>query len=188
MHTDIISDSKDLVWNALEFATYKHRLQRRKGYQRLPYINHPITVTGLLKQFDEHDPELLAAALLHDILEDTNSTEEEIIQLFGKHVNEIVLEVTDDMSLLSKQRKELQVRHAASLSDEAKKIKIADKTANILDIYRHPLSWSINRKRRYISWANEVVEKCSGVNRRLEENFHAVAEECIRQLDEKQVD
>lgn len=185
MQTDIIRDSKDLVWKALEFATYKHRLQRRKGYQRLPYINHPITVTGLLKQFDENDPELLAAALLHDVLEDTNSTEEEIIQHFGKHVTEIVLEVTDDMSLLSQQRKELQLIHASSLSDEAKKIKIADKTANILDIYHHPLSWSTNRKLRYISWAGEVVVKCNGVNQLLEENFRSTADKCIRKLEEK---
>lgn len=185
MQTYILRDSKDLVWNALEFAAYKHRLQRRKGYQRLPYINHPITVTGLLKQFDETDPELMAAAMLHDVLEDTNSTEEEIIQHFGERVNGIVLEVTDDMSLMSEQRKELQIKHAPNLSTEAKKIKIADKTANILDIHFHPLSWSTNRKRRYISWAGEVVEKCSGVNSGLEENFHIVANNCMLKLEEK---
>ena len=89
------------------------------------------------------------------------------------------------MSLVSEQRKVLQVKHASSLSDEAKKIKIADKTANILDIFHHPLSWSTSRKQRYISWAGEVVAKCSGVNKALEENFHVVTQECIRKLEEK---
>lgn len=185
MVTDIIRDTKDIVWNALEFASFKHRLQRRKGYQRLPYINHPIIVTGLLKQFGEDDADLLAAALLHDVLEDTNSSKEEIESKFGRRVSEIVLEVTDDMSLLSKQRKALQIKHASGLSVEAKKIKIADKTANIMDIYHHPLSWSSNRKRRYIAWASEVVEKCSGVNAELEKNFQAVVKLCLQKLDEK---
>ncbi len=184
MFLDKKDDTNDIVWNALEFATYKHRLQRRKGYQRLPYINHPIKVAGILKRFGEKKDELIAAALLHDVLEDTDATEQEIESRFGKHVLDTVVEVTDDMSLLSKERKALQVHHASGLSDEAKKIKIADKTANTIDIYKHPLSWSTDRKRRYIIWATEVVNECKGVNQALEKNFFMVADKCLQKLDE----
>ncbi len=182
MFSDIINDSNDLVWNALEFATYQHRLQRRKGYEHLPYINHPIAVAGILKRFGETEAELIAAALLHDVLEDTNSTPREIENRFGAHIKEIVLEVTDDMSLPSAERKALQVIHASTLSDKAKKIKIADKTANTLDIFRFPLSWSPSKKKHYITWAGEVVKECCGVNKALEEYFFTVAEECMKKL------
>ena len=185
MFSDIIDDSNEIVWKALEFATYKHRLQRRKGYQRLPYINHPIKVAGILKRFGETKDGLIAAALLHDVLEDTDATREELESRFGRYVLDIVIEVTDDMSLLSKERKALQVQHAAGLSDEAKKIKISDKTANTIDLYTHPISWSKVRKKRYILWASEVVKECRGVNHSLEENFFLEADRCMQKLDEK---
>jgi len=186
MFSDIEKEANNIVWNALEFAAFKHRLQRRKGYQRLPYINHPIAVTGILKSFGETDPELLAAALLHDVLEDTDSSEEEIRTLFGDHITKMVLEVTDDMTLLSKERKALQVKHAAVLSAGAKKIKIADKTANTMDIYNHPLSWSNTRKKKYVQWARDVVKECEGVNKALEENFYHEADLCEEKLQENQ--
>lgn len=182
MFSDNVEVTKHLVWNALEFAAFKHRLQRRKGYQRLPYINHPIAVAGILKRFGETDPELLSAALLHDVLEDTDSSEKEIRIQFGDHITNMVMEVTDDMSLLSRERKTLQVKHAAGLSEGAKKIKIADKTANTLDIYNHPLSWSAARKKRYIQWARDVVKECKGVNKALEDNFYRVADKCEEKL------
>ncbi len=184
MFSDPIKDSNNIVWNALEFAAFKHRLQRRKGNHRLPYINHPIAVTGILQRFGETDPELLSAALLHDVLEDTDSSEEELKVLFGEHITKMVMEVTDDMTLLSKERKALQIKHAAALSTEAKKIKIADKTANTLDLYKHPLSWSITRKKRYIQWARNVVKECRGVNKALEDNFYRVADLCEEKLQE----
>lgn len=184
MLLDIFDDSSDIVWNALEFATYKHRLQRRKGFQRIPYINHPIQVAGILKRFGETEDALIASALLHDVLEDTSATEEELESRFGRQVLMIVIEVTDDMSLPSKERKSLQVQHASGLSNEAKKIKIADKTANTIDIYTHPLSWSKARKRQYILWGSEVVKECAGVNQTMEENFFLMAKKCLQMLDE----
>jgi len=185
MISDITDGSNEIVWKALEFATYKHRLQRRKGYQRLPYINHPIKVAGILKHFGETKDELIAAALLHDVLEDTDATEKELETSFGRYVMDIVLEVTDDMKLPSKERKKLQIQHAAGLSDEAKKIKISDKTANTIDLYSHPISWSKARKKGYILWATEVVKECRGVNQSLEENFFLEADICIKKLDDK---
>ncbi len=104
---------------------------------------------------------------------------------FGRSVLDIVIEVTDDMSLLSKERKALQIQHAAGLSDEAKKIKISDKTANTIDLYTHPISWSKVRKKRYILWATEVVKECKGVNHSLEENFFWGAEGVLKKPNKK---
>ncbi len=157
---------------AYDFAARKHSSQRRKGAGDIPYINHPIEVVKLLSETLEYiDYELLIAALLHDTVEDTDTTVEELIQLFGKEITSIVMEVTDDMSLPKHARRKLQIEHAATLSEKAKMIKIADKACNIIDIISTRLEWSVEKKIDYILWANEVVNRCSGVNAQLEKEY-----------------
>jgi guanosine-3',5'-bis(diphosphate) 3'-pyrophosphohydrolase len=157
---------------ACEFASQKHLFQRRKGVKDIPYINHPLEVANLLSHSNEEDDlELLIAAVLHDVVEDTDTTPEELTQLFGAKIANLVLEVTDDMKLTKKERRSNQVIHAPSLSGRAKQIKIADKTCNVLDIISTRLEWTITMKIDYIQWAMQVVNACRGVNTSLEAEF-----------------
>jgi len=164
--------------NTLKFAAEKHLLQRRKGNDKIPYINHPIKVVHLLYHTaNETDPELLAAAILHDVLEDTCTTEQEMRNAFGDRVTNIVLEVTDDMTMSYDDRKRYQISRAPTLSSDAKKIKIADKISNIRDILDLPLTWSNRRKRQYFEWSEKVIAGCRGINSLLDKAFDNILKE-----------
>jgi len=151
------SISSNLI-KAISKAAWLHRTQRRKGSQRIPYINHPIKVAEYLTRCGFDDLELMQAAVLHDVIEDTEYTVEEMKVDFGDKVASIVSEISDDMNLPSSKRKELQVISASGLSDEAAKIRIADKTCNISDLLTYELSWSENRKIAYVDWSERVIE------------------------------
>lgn len=177
---------KDLT-RAYDFSAKKHVKQRRKGVKDIPYINHPIEVANLLCHCgEEQNFELLVASVLHDTIEDTNTSEMEVEQLFGAQVASIVMEVTDDMSLCKKVRRKAQVDEAARLSISAKKIKIADKTCNILDMLTTRFEWTSRMKREYVLWAIEVVNGCVGVNEVLEQEFEkavAMAKQVLGDLN-----
>jgi guanosine-3',5'-bis(diphosphate) 3'-pyrophosphohydrolase len=164
-----------IVLAASAFAAYKHRDQRRKGAEASPYINHPIAVANVLaNEADITDPVILAAALLHDTIEDTDTTEHELIAEFGSEIAAIVLEVTDDKSLPKQERKRLQVAHAATLSEKAKLVKLADKICNVRDMnHSPPVGWSTQRKIEYFAWAKQVVDPMRGVSPALERLFDA---------------
>lgn len=124
---------------AIAFAADKHRNQRRKDEEASPYINHPIALADVLaNEAGVEDERVIVAAVLHDTVEDTETTEQELLRLFGKDVADIVMEVTDDKSLPKEERKRLQVEHAATISRRAKLVKLADKICNLRDIARHP--------------------------------------------------
>jgi GTP diphosphokinase / guanosine-3',5'-bis(diphosphate) 3'-diphosphatase len=171
-----------IILNALEFAAEKHKLQRRKGNLKIPYINHPIKVSKLLAETGEKDPELLAAAMLHDTLEDTETTYAELEDKFGREIAGIVVELTDDMSLPELIRKEKQLKKASTLSSKAKLIKIADKICNINDLLVYPIYWTKARKIRYFEWSKQVVEKCKGLNTILDKKFEEIYNKGINQL------
>jgi guanosine-3',5'-bis(diphosphate) 3'-pyrophosphohydrolase len=160
---------------AATFAARKHRDQRRKGAEASPYINHPIAVADVLaNEAGVTDVITLTAALLHDTLEDTATTAEELIEHFGAEVASVVLEVTDDKTLPKDERKRQQVLHAPAISDRAKLVKLSDKICNLRDIAASPpLNWSLARRREYFDWAREVVACLRGVNPRLEALFDA---------------
>ena len=162
-----------LIVKALEFAADKHRDQRRKDAQASPYINHPIALANVLvHEGGVHDPVVLAAALLHDTVEDTQTTPAELRETFGEKIAAVVLEVTDDKNLLKAERKRLQIEHAAHLSREAKLVKLADKICNLRDVAGHPpAKWDITRRREYFEWAKAVVDKLRGVHPALEKKF-----------------
>ena len=166
-----------LLVDAVAFAAYKHRRQRRKDKEASPYINHPIALARVLSvEVGLSDPVLLAAAVLHDTLEDTETTFEELKERFGAQVASIVLEVTDDKTLPKKERKRLQIRHAAHLSRRAKLVKLADKICNLRDMGAHPpQGWSIERRRKYFDWASEVIGQLRGVHPELERRFDEVS-------------
>jgi guanosine-3',5'-bis(diphosphate) 3'-pyrophosphohydrolase len=159
-----------LLLRAIEFAAEKHRGQRRKGVDASPYINHPIEVATMLANVaGVRDLAILVAAVLHDTIEDTHTSPEELEAAFGPEIRVLVLEVTDDKSLPKAERKRLQVEHAPQLSPSAKLIKLADKVSNVRDVTdRPPSDWSVERRREYLDWAERVVAGCRGVNSTLE--------------------
>ena len=161
---------------ALHFSATKHRDQRRKDKEASPYINHPIRVAQLLaSEGGVTDLVTLQAALLHDTVEDTDTTPEEIERHFGPEVRRVVEEVTDDKDLPKAERKQKQVEHAPHLSPQAKQLKIADKTANAQNITTSPPDdWSLERKREYLDWADRVVAGCRGCNPALEAVYDKV--------------
>jgi len=161
-----------LLLDALEFASLKHRDQRRKDREQSPYINHPIAVAHLLSVHAITDGDVIAAAILHDTIEDTATTRDEIAARFGESIAAIVVEVTDDKSLPKAQRKQLQVEHAPHMSTAAKLVKLADKTCNLRDMVESPPDdWSEERRREYFAWAERVVAGLRGVNPQLERAF-----------------
>lgn len=170
-----MNDLKHLL-HAASFAANKHKEQRRKGKDAAPYINHPLEVANILANIGQVDDiDILIAAILHDTIEDTETTAKELMELFGERVCGFVQEVTDDNSLPTEVRKQLQIEHAPHLSNEAKQIKLADKTSNIRDVFENPaIDWDEDRKRIYVEWGTAVVAGLRGVNNELEAYFDEV--------------
>ena len=173
-----------LILKAAHFAAEKHRDQRRKDKHASPYIIHPISVALAITQIGGvDDPEILAAALLHDTLEDTETTPEELEAEFGKKVCEYVLDVTDDKTLPKDERKRRQIEHAKKISKGAALIKLGDKISNVTDVLDNPpVGWDINRRKEYLDWAEKVVENCPQVNERMENKFKEVVNNGRKQL------
>jgi guanosine-3',5'-bis(diphosphate) 3'-pyrophosphohydrolase len=163
---------------AVNFAADRHRHQRRKDHESSPFINHPIAVAETLaREGGVTDLPALQAALLHDTIEDTETSAEELEQIFGPEVRDLVLEVTDDKTLPKQERKQNQITHALHISDRAKQIKMADKICNVSDIlHAPPADWPLDRKLEYLTWSEAVVEGCRGVNAGLERRFDQVLE------------
>jgi guanosine-3',5'-bis(diphosphate) 3'-pyrophosphohydrolase len=174
-----------LVLRAAEFAAHKHRGQRRKGYSERPYVGHCIEVSALLANVGKiEDPEILAAALLHDTVEDTETTHDELVSEFGQVIAGYVAEVTDDKGLESDVRKELQVQHAPHLSRGAKLIKLGDKISNVREIGEDPpKQWSEERRRKYYAWAKRVVDAIGPVNQPLANQFARTFDKSISLLN-----
>ena len=165
-----------MILKAVSFAAEKHRLQRRKDPEASPYINHPIAVAQVLwHEAQTQDFLAVTAALLHDTVEDTDTTVDELRIEFGEEVARIVAEVTDDKDLPKAARKRAQVEHAPHLSLSAQRVKIADKICNLRDVAKNPpANWTLQRRREYFDWAAEVVGKIPEKHGRLSELFDEV--------------
>ncbi|MCX7363038.1 MAG: HD domain-containing protein [Alphaproteobacteria bacterium] len=170
MNSDLVQ-----LTRAADYAARQHLAQRRKGERAEPYINHLTEVAALLAEAtDGGDVVLVMGGLLHDTLEDTDSTYEDLAQRFGPEVAALVAEVTDDKSLKKEDRKRLQVEKAAGKSPRARMLKIADKTSNLRSLIESPpKGWTEERLRDYVVWAEQVVRSCRGLNSRLEAVFDA---------------
>jgi len=157
-----------LVLQALAFATEKHRGQVRKDADATPYIQHPIALASLLWEVGVQDAEVLAAAILHDTIEDTPTTHAELEETFNRTVADLVAEVTDDKREPKAVRKQKQIDHAAHLSPGARLVKLADKICNLRDVANSPpADWPIERRREYFEWARAVVERIPEKHARL---------------------
>ncbi len=181
---DMSEEFPDLL-KAVRFAADRHRDQRRKGEDASPYINHPIEVAEVLARIGGvRDVAVLQAALLHDTIEDTTTTSDELEDEFGPRVRALVDEVTDDPALDRPARKRRQIETAPGLSDGAKQIRIADKICNIGDVvHAPPRGWSLERRQRYLEWTARVVHGCRGVNAALERHYDGLLRAGRAQLE-----
>jgi (p)ppGpp synthase/HD superfamily hydrolase len=162
---------------AYHFAAARHVHQRRKGEAAEPYMNHLTEVAELVAQATRGtDPDIIVAAVLHDTVEDTATTLEELAAQFGERVANLVAEVTDDKSLSKQTRKDLQVEHAAHASRGAQIIKLADKTSNLRSLAASPpKDWSRERITEYVDWATRVVDACRSADPWLASQFDGAA-------------
>ena len=161
-----------LVSRAADFAAERHRDQRRKGTGQVPYVNHLADVARLLAVATKGaDAELVAAGWLHDTVEDTATSREELISGFGDDVAGLVMEVTDDKSLPKAERKRLQVVKTSAKTPRARMIKLADLTSNLRQL---PDDWEAQRIREYFEWADQVAAGCRGINSELEGIFDQI--------------
>lgn len=165
-----------LLVRAIAFASEKHSTQRRKDAAESPYINHPIALVDVLaNEGNITNIETLCAAALHDTIEDTATTADELKTIFGEKITSIVLELTDDKSLPKHVRKEKQIEHALHCSPEAKVVKIADKICNLRNILAAPpADWSAERKQEYFDWAAKVVAGVRGTSSELDLIFDTI--------------
>jgi guanosine-3',5'-bis(diphosphate) 3'-pyrophosphohydrolase len=165
-----------LIFKALEFASIKHRDQRRKDADASPYINHPIALAKVLcVEGGVTDVNAICGAILHDTIEDTETTAEELTEILGETVSKIVQEVTDDKKLPKEVRKRLQIEHAPHASHQAKLVKLADKICNLRDIVSTPpADWSLQRKQEYFDWAKKVVDQIRSASDKLSLAFDEI--------------
>lgn len=162
-----------LLLKALAFAAYKHKDQRRMDVEASPYINHPVALANILcNEGQITDVAVICAALLHDTVEDTDTTAQELEQEFGAAIRHIVLELTDNKALDKQARKRRQIEHAAHISDQAKLVKLADKISNLRDMADcPPVGWSLQRRQAYFDWAKAVIDELRGIHGPLETIF-----------------
>jgi len=170
------TSSVNLILRAARFAAEKHASQRRKGAAAEPYINHLLEVAELVvASSDELDTNLTVAALLHDTVEDTATSIEEVREKFGEDVAGLVAEVTDDKSLPKQRRKALQVETAPKKTVRAQVLKLADKISNLRSILASPpADWSFERKQEYFEWGKRVVDGLTAPNASLRAEFDRI--------------
>lgn len=183
----VLRDHVALVTQAADFAARLHTGQTRKGVASEPYINHLAEVASLLaSSLDEPDAYLVAAAWLHDSIEDAGATREQLDALFGQFVADIVVEVTDDKNLPKAERKRLQVVNTPHKSKDARMLKLADKTSNVRALAASPpADWEPERCFAYVEWAQSVAASCKGLNDKLDRAFDAAVEEARKAISQR---
>jgi (p)ppGpp synthase/HD superfamily hydrolase len=137
MENKVINIKTLQIHNAIIFATNKHRTQLRKGTD-IPYISHPMEVMQILTE-NQCDEDVIVAGILHDTLEDTDTTVDEIEINFGKNVLSIVIGETEDKSKTWKERKQGTIDRVKSGNMETQLVACADKLSNIMSIYADKL-------------------------------------------------
>lgn len=174
---------------AMLFATSHHRLQRRKSSESPAYIEHPVRVATVLQECGVDDEDIIIAALLHDTVEDTDATLEDIQEQFGHNVADIVQGCTDDKSLPKAQRKLLQIEKVRDGPAGVKLVKLSDKLDNCQEIWSAPpVGWSRERAMGYALWSSVVCEQARGLNveldRRLDALFASIRENYAEHINE----
>ncbi|MEL6767697.1 MAG: HD domain-containing protein [Pseudomonadota bacterium] len=169
---------------ALRFAAEAHANQRRKGAAQEPYINHLIEVMDLVAcATGGDDVELLQAALLHDVVEDTPTTPKALADSFGPRVATMVHANSDDMSLPKEERKRARLAAMATKSREARLVKIADVTSNLRAVAcSPPAGWTPERRLSYLADCRALVAAATGTDAALEQCFAETAASAERMI------
>lgn len=175
------------ILKAIHFAAGKHCIQCRKDVEKSPYINHLIEVAEILSRVGGvTDLVTLQAAILHDTVEDTKTSFEELEREFGAEVRAVVEYVTDDKQLPKDERKRLQIEHAPHIPERAKLVKMGDKISNVLGVTQAPpADWSLERRQEYLDWTEKVVAGCRGCNPALENHYDQVLQAGRKLLDSR---
>ncbi len=169
LQKELLRKDYEIILDAAAFAAEKHQHQIRKDAEGTPYIIHPIGVClSLWQEGGVRDIDTLLAALLHDTLEDTDTTKEEIAAHFGAPVAEIVEELTNPGNLTAEEAKAWQVQHAPTLSYEAKLVKLADRLYNVRDLSPDPIGWSHEKIEGYYGWGQKLLDALRGTNSHME--------------------
>lgn len=170
------------VLRATLFAARAHAGQVRKGAAAEPYVNHVIEVAAILAEHGASE-EAILAGLLHDTVEDTETTNADLLAVFGPIVAGLVAEATDDQEKPKEIRKALQVSQAPTHSDAAKQLKLADKIANLRSIADSPpANWNHARRIEYVGWAGRVAAGLKGVNPGLDALFDTTYRAALARL------
>lgn len=174
-----------IVLKAADFSARKHQTHRRKGQAAEPYVNHPIEVAHLLAEATgDADPALVAAGLLHDVIEDADVSRAELAEIFGTDIADLVAAVTDDKSLPKAERKQRQVTGAPHKPPRARLLKLADKISNLHSLAQSPpADWSDERIRAYADWADAVAAACLGLNDELDARYHEARQALLAGLE-----
>src|SRR5262245_22838090 len=163
---------------ALGFAAEAHRNQRRKGASQEPYINHLIEVLELVASVEDNDMDVLVAALLHDVLEDTGTSYEKLVAMFGERVARIVRENSDDMTLPKPERRRDRLAGISKKSREARLVKFADIISNLRAIaISPPAGWSSDHRLSYLHSCRNLVDSGRGANAEIERVFDDTAKD-----------
>jgi len=149
-HTIYISDKLAPYADVVNFAHKAHEeVGQRRSYTNEPYIVHPIEVAELVATHGG-TPAMIKAAILHDVVEDTNYSINQIIEEFGSEVGELVRWLTDVSHPEygnRKARKELDREHTAKAPPDAKTIKLADLISNTRSITLHDPNFAVQYMR-----------------------------------------
>jgi uncharacterized protein (UPF0147 family) len=169
---------------ALLFAAEAHRNQRRKGAAQEPYLNHLVEVLDLLVQAtDGTDTDTLIAAILHDVVEDTAASYEDVAKNFGERVAEIVRENSDDMTLPKAERRRARIAGMPLKSREARLVKMADVISNLRAIaVSPPAGWSADRKLGYLEGCRQLIDAGRGTDAAIERTFDQTADDVERTI------
>jgi len=178
-----------MVARAAAFAAKAHGKQKRDDMGD-PYFIHVAEVADTLARREPFDPFLVSAALLHDTVEDTSVTLDDIHQFFGPETTDIVAEVTDPDDLETKNKAAWQAEHMKTASVNARLIKLADKASNVAEMIDAPARRrpTVADMKSYLKGARLVIDQCRGIDERLEADFDAVAARAdvlIKELEKK---
>lgn len=145
------------------YAIEKHACQKRRDGS--PYVAHPFRVAESVRSIGGvTDPEVVMAAMMHDLIEDTDVEYDDLVKLFGRRVADLVASLSGDMRLPKPERRAEVIERARRGSTEVKTIRLADRLDNLLDM----AGFSPGRKREYLEGSEQTLEACRGANAALE--------------------
>lgn len=141
------------IAKALSIASKGHEKQKRK-YDGAPYLNHLLEVNSLLSMV-KVDEDTIIAGLLHDAIEDTEITAQQIALTFGNNVEGIVTALSDDKALISDERHANALEKMITANAAVLNIKLADVISNMCAI---PLDWSKSQRTKYLQKCSDVID------------------------------